>query len=457
MIDIDTQLGPSPETRTNIKEVLKAPETKEIFAFLLSQFLAFAIYASIRQLFPLYLMEIESSNLANFSSSSYIQSLTTMTVEEYSRTIEIAVLAKWGVIASAYTFAGLIGRIPSGWLIEKFGRKITIFISFGLMIVSVGCLALTENTAVLAFLFVILRLTNNSFGLASRSLLSDLKSKYKGLFNSLISSSGRLGTLVGSLSLGYVLNFFPGYVMLLCGLILSIIGLGAFQLIYMKGEAEARHFIRRVDIKQGKKEKLDYKIFKSKTFIFFTLSFIIFGLIAGITDPILSIYGAKLELSESNIGLILGLSQLSFIILSPIIGWIISNKPNVIDRLLVISSIIMILNYLLIYLMPDSVVVYTIALFGKNMGQALFFPVVFTILTYELPKAHFSVIYSILTTGFFAGVTGTAYLSTYLYGLQETLPWLFAFISSIGLTITILIYNFIKKTTKKDEDKALNE
>lgn len=445
MVSIDTDLGPQTDIKANIKEVLKAPETREVLAFLISQFLAFAIYASIRQLFPLYLLGVESTKIINYSKIYFLQGLTSLTIEDYGRLISIAVLAKWGVIATAYTFAGLIGRIPSGWLIEKFGRKITIIISFSLMLVSVGCLVITDNTAVLALLFVILRLTNNTFGLASRSLLSDLKTSYKGLYNSLISSAGRLGTLVGSLSLGVVLNFLPGYVMILCGVFLTVIGFISFQLTFVKGKAETIHFIRRVDIKKGKKEKLDFKIFKSKTFIFFTLSFIVFGLIAGVTDPILSLYGAELELSESTIGIILGLSQLSFILLSPIFGWIISSKPKIIDVLLFISAVIMIFNYLLIYLIPDSTAIYTITLFGKNLAQALFFPVVFTILTYELPKAHFSVLYSILTTGFFAGVTGTAYLSTHLFSISKTLPWLFAVISAIVLTIIISTYFLMKK------------
>ncbi|TFG08414.1 MFS transporter [Candidatus Heimdallarchaeota archaeon] len=444
-MSIDTELGPPTEAEVNILDVLRNPETKEVFAFLLSQFFAFAIYMSIRQLFPLYLMEAESSKLMNFSRMDYLVSFSPIGLEEFSRSVQLIVVAKWGIIATAYTFAGLFGRIPSGWLIEKIGRRKTIIISFILMIISVGCLALTDITGILALLFAILRLTNNTFGLASRSLLSDLKSKHKGLFNSLISSSGRLGTLVGSLSLGFVLDIFPGYVMILSGFALSIIGTGAFLLLFVKGKAEAMHFIRRVDIKKGKKEKLDLKIFKSKTFIFFTLSFIVFGIISGITDPILAIYGDELNLNESSIGMILGLSQLSFILLSPLIGWIISSKPKVIDGLLITSAVIIIINYLLIYLIPYSVAIYTVILFGKNLAHALFFPVVFTILTYELPKAHFSVIYSILTTGFFLGITGTAYLSTYLYTISTSLPWLFAVIAAVVLTITVVIYTLVKK------------
>ena len=149
-----------------------------------------------------------------------------------------------------------------------------------------------------------------------------------------------------------------------------------------------------------------------------------------------------------SIGMILGLSQLSFILLSPFIGWLISSKPKITDSLLITSAVILILNYLLIYLIPNSVATYTIILFGKNLAHALFFPVVFTILTYELPKAHFSVIYSILTTGFFVGITATAYLSTYLYTISTSLPWLFAVIAAVVLSITVTTYTFVKKDKK---------
>ncbi len=106
-------------------------------------------------------------------------------------------------------------------------------------------------------------------------------------------------------------------------------------------------------------------------------------------------------------------------------------------------------NYLTLYLFPDSVLVYGMMLFIKNIGHALFFPVVFTILTYELPKAHFSILYSIITTGFFLGVSVTSYLSGYLYNISYKLPWLAAVIASIVLCSTILVFVIYKIFDKR--------
>ncbi len=404
----DTVSFDSAEGRSiNAKEFFKSKETREILAFITAQFLSFAIYMSVRQLFPLYLQE-------RYEIS------------------EAEVLIKWGIIVTAYTFTGLIARIPSGWIIEKIGRKPAIMSSYIIMTIAVGCLALTSSTAILALLFVLLRLTNNVFGLSSRSLLADIKTPHKGIYNSLISSSGRFGTLIGSVGLGYVLQFLPAYFMIIIALILSIIGLLAFRLLFVKGGGETVHFIRRVDVKSGHKEKFDFKVFKSITLIFFVFAFILFGLISGVTDPILSLYGKNvLKLSEGYIGLLLGLSQLSFILVSPVIGWLISNKPKIINYLLVVSALIILCNYILLYFFYDSVEMYIVALFSKNIAHALFFPVVFTILTYDLPKAHFSILYSIITTGFFLGNTGTSFLSTYLYGFSGRYPSEF-FLGSIG-------------------------
>ena len=408
------------------KGFIKTKETREVLAFITSQFLSFAIYMSVRQLFPLYLLE------------------------RYELT-EADLLIKWGVIVTAYTFTGLIARIPSGWIIEKVGRKPSVMSSYIIMTITVGCLALTDNTAILALLFAFLRLTNNIFGLSSRSLLSDLKSPHKGIYNSLVSSSGRLGTLIGSVGLGFVLQFLPAYFMIIVALILSIIGLIAFRLLFVKGGGETVHFIRRVDVKSGHKEKFDFKVFKSSTLIFFVFAFILYGLISGVTDPIMALYGKNvLNLSEGYIGLLLGLSQLSFILVSPIIGWLISSKPKLTNYLLVFSALIILSNYILIYFFYDIVGMYIAALFIKNIAHALFFPVVFTILTYDLPKAHFSILYSIITTGFFLGNTGTSYLSTVLYGLSEQYPWLAAgIISSVLLCLSLTYYVYKRVKPRK--------
>lgn len=403
------------------KDFLKTKETREVLAFITSQFLSFAIYMSIRQLFPLYLQE------------------------QYGLS-EADVLIKWGIIVTAYTFTGLIARIPSGWIVEKVGRKPAILSSYIVMTIAVGCLALTSNTVILAVLFAFLRLTNNIFGLSSRSLIADLKSPHKGIYNSLVSSSGRFGTLIGSVGLGFVLQFLPAYFMIIVALILSIIGLISFRLLFVKGGGETVHFIRRVDVKSGRKEKFDFKVFKSSSLIFFVFAFILYGLISGVTDPIMALYGKNvLKLSEGYIGLLLGVSQLSFILVSPIIGLVISNKPKITNYLLVFSAFVILSNYILIYFFYDIVGMYITALFIKNIAHALFFPVVFTVLTYDLPKAHFSILYSIITTGFFLGNTGTSFLSTYLYGLSVRYPWLAALIISAVLLCLSLSYCIYKR------------
>lgn len=422
----ELEIPPSlQDKKEKFSDIFKAQETREVLAFLTAQFLSFLVYMSIRQLFPLYLQE-------RFGLS------------------EEEVVIKWAIITTVYTFTGLFARIPSGWIIEKYGRKIILFVAFVIMTLSVGGLAFTNNTALLAVLFSLLRLTNNVFGLASRSLLSDLKTRYKGVFNSVISSSGRLGVLIGTVGLGYVLDFLPAYAMIICVFTLSIFGLVSFRLLFVKGKAETIHFLRRIDVKEGRKTKFDFQIFKSGSLTFFITAFILFGIISGVTDPIIALYGKNvLNQSDSFIGTLLGLSQLSFIVVSPIIGWLISKKPNIINYLLLTSSLIMVGNYLTLYLFPDSILVYGMMLFIKNIGHALFFPVVFTILTYELPKAHFSILYSIITTGFFLGVATTSYLSGYLYNISYKLPWLAAVIASVVLCSTILVFVIYKINSRR--------
>ena len=193
------------KTKASLKEILKAQDTREVAAFLTSQFVGFLVFMSLGQIFPLYL---EKSTGQDWG-------------------------IRWGIIVAAYTFGGIITRVPSGYLVEKLGRKTLVIVSYIIMTLTAGALAFTQNLILLATLWIILRSSNNIFGLTSRSLLSDLETKYKGFYNSIISTSGRFGSLVGIVSLGVLLEFFQPYVMIIFVFVLSIIGGVLFILIYL--------------------------------------------------------------------------------------------------------------------------------------------------------------------------------------------------------------------------------
>ena len=397
-------------------KIMKTEETREIIPFLVSQFIGFFVLMALQQLYPLYL-----------------QKVTTKSAEQ--------IALEWGLIVTIYTFAGIFARIPTAWLLEKYGRKLTIMTSFVLMIIGVGGLIFTTNIVIVSLLFVVLRISNNMYSLSSRLIVSDLRSKYKGLYNSLISSFGRLGNLIGTVGLGFVLNYLPPIVLLIVIVVVAIVGMIVFKLLFIEGKAELRHFTRRIDLKQGKKKaKFKFKLLTSQIFLFFSFSFALYGVIAGLTNPLFSIYGKNvLNLSESLVGTLLGLSQLSFIVISPFVGLLVSKRPNLTYYLLLIASILTTFNLLLFYFYYESVALYATFLFVKNIAQALFFPVIFTIYTFKLPKEHFSLLYSISTTLFFLGYAATSYVSGVLFNINYNLPWLYASIVGILLILTIIV------------------
>ena len=410
---------------SNFRELLKSQETREIVAFLSTQFIAFLVFMSLRQIFPLYL-----------------QNQTGLDWEQ--------IAIQWTTVVSVYTFGGIITRIPSGFLIEKLGRKVMIVISYILMILSVGGLAFTTSTIALAALWVIIRTSNNIFGLTSRSLLSDIESKYKGFYNSLTSAAGRLGSMIGTIGLGIILDFFQPYIMLVCVVVISVLGLIIFFLLFIKGKGEERHENRREIVKNGTKTKLDLSIFKSKIFIFFVTAFIVIGLMEGLSNPLFGIYGASdLNLSDTLVGTLIGLSNLSFVIIGPIVGIVISQKSEAIDYLFLAAPLIMFTNYLVFYLVEKTVIVFAVFLFVRNIGHALFFPIAMTILTSELPKDNFSFIYSIITTAFFLGNSLTNYLGGIIYERDHILPFFYSMIVSIIAIIVVFIYVMQDKLTKR--------
>lgn len=433
MQELDSVLTWRQRTKTNLKEIFKAKDTREVAAFFSTQFVGFLVFMSLRQIFPLYL-----------------QKTSGLTEEE--------VVIKWAIIVAAYTFGGIITRIPAGIFIEKIGRRNMIVISYFLTIGSIVGLAFTNNTILLATLFIILRTANNSFGLTSRSLLSDIETKYKGFYNSMISTSGRFGSLVGTITLGVLLDFFKPYIMLVFAGILAVIGVIIFLYIFIEGKGEDR-FKKRQEVKwAGNKVRIKRKDFLNSIFIFFFCAFVIFGIMEGFSNPLFSLYGKNvINMSDSLVGILIGLSNLSFIIVGPIIGLAISDSKKIVNFLLLAAPILLACNFLMIFLFPSNQIVYTVFLFVRNVGHALFFPVVMTILTSELSKDLFVVLYSVITTAFFLGIAATSYFSAILYTTNITYPWLSSLVSALLLILVMIayiLYNRSREVTeiKREED-----
>ncbi|MCG3220172.1 MAG: MFS transporter [Candidatus Heimdallarchaeota archaeon] len=429
MQEIDSVNTWRQRTKTNLKEIFKANDTREVAVFFTSQFVGFLVFLSLRQIFPLYL-----------------QKTTGLTEEE--------VVIKWAIIVAAYTFGGIITRIPSGLFIEKIGRRNMIVISYFLTIGSIVGLAFTKNTILLAVLFIILRTGNNSFGLSSRSLLSDLETKYKGFYNSMISTAGRFGSLIGTIALGVLLDFFKPYIMLVFAGILAVIGLIIFLYIFIEGKGEDR-FKKRQEVKwAGNKVRIKRKDFLNSIFIFFFFAFVIFGIMEGFSNPIFSLYGKNvINLSDSLVGILIGLSNISFILVGPIIGLAISDSKKIVNSLLLAAPILLACNFLMIFLFPSNQIVYTVFLFVRNVGHALFFPVVMTILTSELSKDLFTILYSVITTAFFLGIAATSYFSGILYTTNITYPWLSSLVSAILLILVMIAYILYNRTREVTEIK----
>ncbi|MHA1852768.1 MAG: MFS transporter, partial [Candidatus Heimdallarchaeaceae archaeon] len=335
------------------------------------------------------------------------------------------------------------------YFIEKAGRKVMTIIAFAsTMAATLGLLAST-NTAILAILFLIIRSANNIFSLNSRSLLSDLETKYKGFFNSVVSMAGRTGNLIGTIALGAILQFLPAMVMILFPVIVLAFGLVAFVLLYQKdGQAEIRHKRRREQAKSHMQKKRDYKSLRTFTFWFFLVAFMLFGLSAGFTTPLLSLYGKNIiHLNETTVGTFLGIAQLSFILATPIVGMFISKYKRLLVTLPFISSLLLASNFFLMYLIPQNLAIYVIFLFIRNFAQAMFFPVVITILTAELPKDQFAFLYSLISTAFFVGIAVTSYFTSSIYAIDFKLPFLCSFIVMLVLSayIVLLLFRRVKQ------------
>jgi len=426
MADIDGIVPVRETTKVRrFTEIMKSEETKEVLAFVLTQFISFFVFRAITQIFPLYL-----------------QRTTTLTDKE--------VAIKWGTIVSAYTFGGIFTRIPVGILIEKLGRKTIVIISYLVMILATAGLMISTSTWYLALAFILLRTSANTFGLSSRSLLSDIETNYKGFYNAIISTFARLGSLVGTVTLGVIIEFLPAYIMLLFPAILSILALFLFIGLFYEGEAEKRHQTRQTQKVDGHKVAFKLRDFVNSAFIFFFVIFAVFGIAEGITGPVLSLYGKNvLNLSESYVGTIIGLAQIGYIGVSPFIGILISKDTKYLLILPTVSVIVWIADYLLVYLLPLSLTAFIVFLVIRNLVQAMFWTSALTILTTDLPKDKFALMYSVFTTTFFAGISLGSLFSGSIFARDYRLTWLYSMYVVLLLFALLIAYFFFQKKKEK--------
>ncbi len=407
--------------QNKFKEFIQSEETKEMIAFFTSQMLVFMVYISIRNLYPLYLQK-------NTSLS------------------EAEIVTKWAIIISAHSLAGILTRIPAGSLIESLGRKKMAISAYLLMMISmIGLTVPIINTIWLVSLFIILKISNNVFGLVGRSALADIETEFKGIYSSLLSTFGRIGNLIGSLALGFILELFPPIFMLITAALITALGLIVFLILFREGEGEISYKNRKEKNRKEGKTKVNLHEFLSFTFVFFLIQFLIFGLEEGLTSPLFSIYGKNvLGLKESLIGSFLGVSQLAFIIISPLIGVIITKSQNNISGLLLVSSLITTANHFFMFIFYDSVFYFVIFLFVRTIGHALFFPIVITILTTTLPKDHFNLMYSVITTSFFVGLMITSPIGGVIYNNTRYHQWFYAAATTFLLVIMNIIYLYVE-------------
>jgi hypothetical protein len=76
-----------------------------------------------------------------------------------------------------------------------------------------------------------------------------------------------------------------------------------------------------------------------------------------------------------------------------------------------------------------------------------------TILTSELSKELFAVLYSVITTAFFLGVAGSSYFSGVLYTKDIIYPWLSSLVSAVMLILLMIFYVLYNKSRKHVEIK----
>ena len=148
--------------------------------------------------------------------------------------------AQLGELLSLAGFLGLLVTIPSGWVIDKYGRKVTLIP--GLLLLATGAFVLTSlDNMTQIYLVIGLYGIGQALSMgASQAFAADLAPEdRRGAFLGVWTTIGNIGSIVAPLLIGAIATNFgyaPGYVMVATFLLAS-----ALFMVIFGPETGGRH------------------------------------------------------------------------------------------------------------------------------------------------------------------------------------------------------------------------
>ena len=117
-------------------------------------------------------------------------------------------LKQWGQIVAVGTFGGMLGKLLSGWMADRFGGKFTF--ALGLLVTSVALLFFALGSSVWAFglaLFVVFLAKAAGWPAMAKLIGNWFRPNQYGRVWGILSTSSRTGTIVATLCLGAMLTW----------------------------------------------------------------------------------------------------------------------------------------------------------------------------------------------------------------------------------------------------------
>jgi MFS family permease len=393
--------------------------TVEMMPILITYFIGFFIFRGLFSVFPLFIQLQQGLD-------------------------DTEIVSIWATVGGIALFIGAITRIPSGMISDTLGKKRTLYLAYTCYLIAIALITFFESIFIFTLAISLVRFGLNLYAMTGRSVVS-VANREKGFKNGLLQSMVGMGSFMGPLILSYALDQYSPQAMITVALVFIITDIGIFLLSlkvipilfdYMsKGTEEME-----LDLNQKVlRSSLHFRSgFTKRGVRISLLQFLAIGLVSGFASSVYTIYGFNiLEISITQIGLIVGLASIIPVFAGPLSGKLYTRAREKTTNVFVWIGLVF--AYGILSLSRTIPMFFIISYFIMTTAYSVFLTTEITHLGVILDRNEFTMIFGFASTLVIFGGAVANYTSPLFYNLlPEGTFLLAAIISIISLGISLM-------------------
>ncbi|MHA2168348.1 MAG: MFS transporter [Candidatus Kariarchaeaceae archaeon] len=353
------------------------------------------------------------------------------------------IVSIWATISGIALFIGAITRIPSGMISDTLGKKRTLFLAYTCYLIGMAFITFFNSIFFFTLAISLVRFGLNLYAMTGRSVVS-MANREKGFKNGLLQSMVGMGSFMGPLLLSYALDQYSPEAMITVALVFIISDIVIF-LISLKVIPMLFEYLSKgteqmeLDLHQRiERSSLHFRSGLTKRGVRISLvQFLSIGLVSGFASSVYTIYGYNiLEISITQIGLIVGLASIIPVFAGPLSGKVYSRTREKTTNIVVWIGLVF--SYGLLSSSRAFPLAFIISYFIMTTAYTVFLTTEITHLGVVLEPNEFTMIFGLASTLVIFGGAVASYVSPIFYNpLPEGTFLLAAIISIISLGISL--------------------